>query len=39
MKKKIRILVITLLVAAAVAAVSAAGVWRYLDTPAGSNRL
>ena len=39
MKKKIRILVIVLLVAAAAAAVGAAGVWRYLDTPAGSDRL
>jgi UPF0755 protein len=39
MKKKIRILVIVLLVAAGAAAVGAAGVWRYLDTPAGSDRL
>jgi UPF0755 protein len=39
MKKKIRILVIVLLVAAAAAAVGAAGVWRYLDIPAGSDRL
>jgi UPF0755 protein len=39
MKMKIHILIIALMVAAAAVAVSAAGVWRYLDTPAGSDRL
>jgi len=39
MKKKLRILAIMLLIAAAAAAVGAAGVWRYLDTPAGSDRI
>jgi UPF0755 protein len=39
MKKKLRILAMVLLGAAAAAAVSAAGIGRYLDTPAGSDRL
>ena len=39
MKKKLRILAIMLLIAAAAAAVGAAGVWRYLDIPAGSDRI
>jgi len=39
MKKKIRIRAIALLIAAAATAALAFGIWLYLDTPAGSDRL